>query len=927
MKKLVPIFLDGMTRSGITRSITLAALLAAPAGVVFAQAGQTLQGTVADAKGGMIANASVSAKNEATNKSYTATADASGHFTLSGLPAGPYTVQAAAPGFTAQNQHLTVSADQPASLALTLAVSGNSESIDVEANAVGSVASALAPMDALLSETSAHTEITQAFINNFTSPIADYGEAVQMAPSTFTISSDGIGLGQSKTYFRGFPDGDYDIDFDGIPFYDTNTPTHHSWAFFPTQWLGGIDFDRSPGTASTIGPTPFGGSIHMLSKDVSPVQNLRGGISYGSWGTMLLDGQYDSGSLGANHKASFSLDVQHMDSKGYQTNNFQNRNAGDIKVQYKFSDKTILTGYSGVVYLHANTPNFSATRCQMYGAPADNSYTCTGANALYAGSGIRFLNAGDSDPYNPFNFIYNRYQVPTDFEYVGLHKELPWKITFDFRPYTYDYDNAELYTAITPITDATTINGSKTYLGLTIAPCNVAVVKKGVTAEPCGVDKYNSYRKYGETFALCQVSKFGILRAGVWYEWAHTNRHQYPSDPSVGWVDQTLPNFSEQFWTNSYQPYVEYEFHPFPKFTITPGVKFAYYTVTTKQLADDGKTIGCLCATGTTANPASFISNGGNYYSTLPSIDANYRIRSNWSAYAQVSTGSIVPPSSTFDYNQGSSGQAIPPEVLPKQQHNTTWQGGTVLKLKRVTLDLDAFHIRFQSGYSSVTDPTTGEPVNYAQPSSISKGFEGQSNIYLTHGLSLYLNGTVEQAQYTGFEVIYPTTVAAGTTSFANPYYFKTPSGYWVQQTPDNTTAEGLTYLKGGFDLGFFNKRVGQFFLDDGAYHNATTINPFSITNTYVNYTVRSGSRFDQTKIRLSVNNLLNLHSVTGISQANSVTGANFVANSIAGNSETYTDPFNSTTGQAAISGADNVSIFAGRSIVLSVTFGISPKR
>ena len=105
----------------------------------------------------------------------------------------------------------------------------------VEANAVGSVAAALAPMDALLDAASARTVITPAFIQNFSSPIADYGEIVNMAPNTFTTSSNGVGLGQSKTYFRGFPDGDYNIDFDGIPFYDTNTPSHHSWAFFPAQ--------------------------------------------------------------------------------------------------------------------------------------------------------------------------------------------------------------------------------------------------------------------------------------------------------------------------------------------------------------------------------------------------------------------------------------------------------------------------------------------------------------------------------------------------------------------------------------------------------------------------------------------------------------------------------------------------------------------
>jgi iron complex outermembrane receptor protein len=99
------------------------------------------------------------------------------------------------------------------------------------------------------------------------------------------------------------------------------------------------------------------------------------------------------------------------------------------------------------------------------------------------------------------------------------------------KPYAYNYDNSEKYTNAAPITYATTINGSKTYNGLPIAPCSVAPTKKGVTAIPCGVDKYNSYRKYGETSTLSQVSRFGILRAGLWYEWADTSRHQFPSDP------------------------------------------------------------------------------------------------------------------------------------------------------------------------------------------------------------------------------------------------------------------------------------------------------------------------------------------------------------------------------------------------------------
>ena len=916
--------------------IALCAVLALPVVAtvapahLYAQSNATLTGTVLDPRGVALPGAAVVVRNEDTDVVQKLTSDGQGKYSFANLPAGKYTIQVDAPGFnTSKRTGVELAAGQPTDVPITLELGNASEEITVEASEANSVAAALAPMDALLEEHSARTEITQAFIANYTSPLADYGEAVEMAPGTYTTNGNGPGLGQSKTYFRGFPDGDYDIDFDGIPFYDTNTPTHHSWAFFPSQWLGGIDFDRSPGTASTIGPTPFGGSIHLLSRDISPLQDVRGGISYGSWGTLLADFQYDSGSLGKNNKAGFELDVQHMDSKGYQTNNFQNRNAGYIKAQYKFSDNTVLSGFSGVVYLHANTPNFSATRCQMYGVSATGAYSCyasgtSGPLLPYTGTGIRFYLADNTDPVDYLDYQYNRYQVPTDFEYVDFKTVLPFKINLDFKPYTYDYDNSEVYSNATPMTESTTVNyngnpASTTWFGITVAPCNVAVTKKGVTAIPCGVDKYNSYRKYGETFNLNQVSKLGTLRAGVWYEWARTNRHQYPSDPLSGWADQPLPNFAEQFWTNSYQPFAEYEFHPIKKLEITPGVKFAYYTIVTKQFADDGKTIGGLG----TNNPASFISNRGSYYSTLPSIDANYRIQSNWSAYFQVSTGSIVPPSSTFDFSQGTTGLAIPVETLPKQQHNTTYQGGTVFKLKNVTLDLDAFHIRFQSGFSSQTDATTGEPDYFAQPSSISKGFEGQTNLYMGHGLSAYLNATWEKAQYTGFQIIYPT----GATNNANPYYLATPSGLWVQQTPSDTYAEGVTYLHDGWDAGIFNKHVGQFYQDVSGYHNEVVINPFDITNAYINYTVRSGSRFDQTKIRLSVNNLFNLHDATGITSAGTVTGTTFTGTSTAGNSESYTNPFVATVAQAPLSGADNISIFAGRSIVLSVTFGLSPKR
>ena len=906
---------------------------------LYAQSSASLTGTVLDPRSVPLPGATVSLRNEATGATQKSNSDSQGKYAFANLAPGKYTVQVDASGFATSQTPVQLAAGQPTDVPVKLALGNVSEEITVEASEANSVAGELAPMDALLAETSAHTEITQNMISNFMSPVADYGEAVQMAPSTFTLSSDGVGLGQSKTYFRGFPDGDYDIDFDGIPFYDTNSPTHHSWAFFPTQWLGGIDFDRSPGTASTIGPTPFGGSIHLLSKGFDPIQDIRGEFSYGSYNTLLYDGQYDSGSFGPGKKFNLMVDVHHLQSDGYQTFNYQTYNAGDIQLQYKLSDHTTLTGFSGVIWVDANTPNFAGTRCQMYGPSTANSTTTCVVSATdstllpYTGAGINFLNANSSDPVNYLDYQYNYYHVPTDFEYVGVHSEWGKGWTFDFKPYTYNYDNSEKFSNVAPITEGSTVlyNGnsaSKTWYGIAVQPCNTEVIntKKETSIEPCGVDKYNSYRKYGETSQIAWAGHVGVFRAGMWYEWANTNRHQYPSDPLTNWTDQTLPNFAEKFVTNSYQPFAEFAWNALPKLQVTPGVKLAYYTIGTQQFADDGKTIGNLGtgpANNSTGNAAAFVANAGSYYATLPSLAVNYRIRNDWSVFAQAAQGSIVPPSSVFDFNQSTGGAIAPQVTLPKQQKNTTYEGGTVLKLKNVTFDADYFHIHFDNSYSCLATTTGGDDnVCYPQPSSITQGVEGEANLYLTHGFSAYLNASYNQATYEGTLPVPCTgTAATGCTSSTPALIVAAPSGLWIQQTPSDLETVGVTYQHKSFDLGFFNKRIGTMYIDNGAYHNQATIAPFDFANLFLNYTIRGGSRFDQTKIRLSFNNLLNSSAITG----ESITGAaqNVTLNA---NNTSYTDPFN-TNGQTPIAGADNITVMPARSITLSVIFGFSPKR
>jgi iron complex outermembrane receptor protein len=873
----------------------LFALLSATWTSIYAQQPQSITGTVFDSKGGVLANASVTATSESNSKTNATKADGQGHFSINNLPSGKYTVEAIAPGFApADRSGVVVSPNQSPSLTLALSIGNISEQVTVEASSSNSLAAQHAPLDALLGATSARTEINQTYIQNFTSPMADYGELTQLVPGTFTTNANGVGLGQSTTTFRGFPDGDFDIDFDGIPFYDTNTPSHHSWAFFPSQWIGGIDFDRSPGTASTIGPTPFGGSIHLLSQDLPVEQNARGGFSYGSFNTFLFDGEYNSGSFGGvNKKSNLFLDVHHMSSDGYQTFNYQTRNAGSLKYQYQISDKMVLTGFSGVVWLDANTPNLSSTRQQLI---------TLGDNFLLQ----------NTDPAQATYYRYNYYHVPTDFEYVGLDSELHHGWRLNFKPYTYNYDNSEYYA-----------KQPKAAAGITPTTCQpipTSVTEAGKTftlgESPCAVDKYNSYRKYGETLAISQNSKLGVFRTGMWYEWANTNRHQFPSNPFTK-VDDALPNFSESYKTNSYQPYGEYELHATSKLSVTAGLKFAYYTMNFTQYADNGGKIGSI--NPITLQPFTSVTNSVNYHSWLPSLDAHYQLKSNWSVYGQAATGSVVPPTSVFDVAGGVV--AVP----PKPQTSTTYQTGTVIKLKRVTFDADYYHIRFQNGYSSVTDNNQndaqfGESINFITPSSISQGGEFESTLYIGRGLSVYLNATRGSATYVGTLTV---NSPAGSTS--NPLVVKAPSGLWVAGTPTDTEAEAITYQQKSWDFGFINKRVGSQWEDNGAYHNQQQVDPFSVANAYLNYTIRNNSRFNQTKVRLSFNNLTNSHNETSVTL-----GGKLVNQSLGSSGLTYTDPFHATTTSSpgytgGVNLADNPTLLPGRSVIVSVIFGFSP--
>jgi len=826
------------------------------------QGGGAISGTIIDQAGKAVAAASIVVKNSGSEVKGTANSDAEGKFSVAGLAAGTYSVETTSPGFALNTRRGVVA---PATLTITMNVDAISQSVTVQETVV--LAADTAPMGNELETISAKTEISSAVIQNFMAPVADFAEVIQQAPGAFSTNPNGIGLGQGKSYFRGFADGQYTLTFDGIPFEDTNSPTHHSWASFPRQWISSTDFDRSPGLPSNFGPTNFGGSINMKSPELQADPDIRGTLTYGSFNTKLYSVDFESGLLGKKKADAVLFNINAMTSDGYQTYNNQQRDAGYGKYQHRFNATSSLSLYGGVVDIWNNTPNTTtATRAQI---------AQFGDNFLQTNTPL--LANGTPDPYY---YKYNTYHVQTDFEYAGYTAQLTngWKV--DTKAYTTRYWNKQFYQ-----------NGATVNL---------------TPAAPSGVDKLNGYRHAGDTFVLSNESKWGVFRTGIWYDWAYTDRYQIPSN-ILTQVDTPLGNFHEHFYTTTAHPFAEFEWHATNRLVVTAGIKAAAYGMNLIQYQDNGGTVGCLGGTlskyPTTAGiwagapqcvgGVQFTNHSVSYNSWLPTAAARYRIWKQWSAYAEFAEGSVIPPSNVFDVP---GGNVLTP---PKPTIAKTYQGGSVLKMNRFTLDMDAYYVHFQNGYQSYTDVATGEPVFTATGPSNTKGFEVEGHVALAYGFSVYGNLTVGSAKYQ-----------------TGPNYPN--GGLWVANTPSNLQGLNGLWQHKNFDMGLTWKRVGQYYQDNSTLKytingisipfpvdQAITIQPWNLLNFFANYTIKGSNHFRGTKIQLAINNVANSHSLVEVK---------------AGVKPTLTAPY-------VQSPSDLLSLLPGRSISITITGGYAPRR
>ena len=103
---------------------------------IYGQAVSQISGTVADPSGAAIPDVQITATQTATGTSRTVTSDASGSFTLTNLPIGPYRLDTMKSGFRGHVQTgIVLQVDSAPIIPITLVVGEVSTKIEVEANA------------------------------------------------------------------------------------------------------------------------------------------------------------------------------------------------------------------------------------------------------------------------------------------------------------------------------------------------------------------------------------------------------------------------------------------------------------------------------------------------------------------------------------------------------------------------------------------------------------------------------------------------------------------------------------------------------------------------------------------------------------------------------------------------------------------------
>ena len=671
----------------------------------------------------------------------------------------------------------------------------------------------IAPVTASLQTTQPQAIISRSFIEDSLPATADFNQIALISPSVSNFGgTNGAGLSESKAQIRGFQDAEYNITYDGVPFGDTNDPSHHSNTFFPSNTIETLVVDRGPGNASNLGIATFGGSMNLYSRATREDASAELKGSYGTWNTWLTRAVLQSGAIEKLGGTEIMLSGQHVESDGARSYSpFRSNNIfGKIMIPISPDVKLTLLG------------TYNENR---FNQPDKDGATLSQV-ALY---GKNF--SLNNDPNSQTYYGYNHTNKTTDFEIVKLEANIAPGSSFENRAYTYSYDNE-------------TLSGNDVTLYATatpaqIAAANVVTLTPGGTAVSGvpGYTKTNKYRVWGDIAkARIQLTDFATVTAGLWIERANTYRQQRDVNlltQAPNYIEKkiTLANypagtvqppanikFDQDSHTDHAELFTELELRPLPGLTVTPGFKHvdlerqinATYNQTTRFAQNISK----------------------DYQADLPFLTANYAVTEQLSAYAQFAKGFLAPPLSVLYVVYPKYSTATP-------QKSTNYQAGFVYHGSHLSLDADLYYIDFRNKVAVDTTAPASEGTVYINLGrAVYKGVEGQLTYAFDNGLAVFANASRNYAKTHNPGVAH--------TQIAN--------------APMWTAAGGVLFKQGPVKFSLIDKYTGPQYAAEGepAAYRIAGYNSAILSARYEIGPVRIG---------VEVNDLFNSTKITNINQ------------------------------------------------------------
>jgi len=240
----------------------------------------SLNGTVFDPSGAVVANATVELHQAVSGYDRTTTTDSKGNFSFSNVPFNPYHMTVTATGFAQTAQDVEVRSVVPASVKISLRVTGSSTSVTVEAGA-----------DLVENDPTFHTDVDKELIDKLPLESASSSLSSEVTLTTPGIAADSNGL------FHGLGDhAENSFSVDGQPITDQQSKVFSNQ--IPLESIQSLE------VISGAPPAEYGDKTSVVvvatTRSGQGVTTPHGSVSasYGTFGTSTVSGDLAYG--GAN---------------------------------------------------------------------------------------------------------------------------------------------------------------------------------------------------------------------------------------------------------------------------------------------------------------------------------------------------------------------------------------------------------------------------------------------------------------------------------------------------------------------------------------------------------------------------------------------------------------------------------------------------